>query len=80
MFTLFVAAGGQLMDLHDGKVNHLDHGMYKPSFKPTPRNVTVGPGDRAVLRCKVENLGTKTVSLFWEFYRRFEKVCTLWRT
>ena len=53
------------MDTHDGKVNHLDHGMYKPTFKPTQRNVTVGPGDRAVLRCRVENLGTKTVSFYY---------------
>ena len=30
-------------------------------FRPTPRNVTVSPGDRAVLKCRVENLGTKTV-------------------
>ena len=37
---------------------------YIPIFRPTPRNITVGPGDRAVLRCRVENLGTKTVSLF----------------
>ncbi len=44
------------------KVNHLNHGMYQPTFKPTNTNVTVGPGDRAVLRCRVENLGTKTVS------------------
>ncbi len=45
------------------KVNHLNHGMYQPTFKPTNTNVTVGPGDRAVLRCRVENLGTKTVSV-----------------
>ncbi len=58
-FLTFFAAGGQV---YDTKNNHLDHTMYKPSFKPTQRNVTVGPGDRAVLRCRVENLGTKTVS------------------
>lgn len=34
----------------------------KPVFKSTSKNITVGPGDRAVLRCKVENLGTKTVT------------------
>lgn len=37
----------------------------KPVFKSTSKNITVGPGDRAVLRCKVENLGTKTVSQFY---------------
>ena len=39
--------------------------VYPPRsvFRPTPRNITVSPGDRAVLKCRVENLGTKTVSL-----------------
>ena len=32
-----------------------------PRFLTTATNITVGPGDRAVLRCRVENLGTKTV-------------------
>ena len=32
-----------------------------PVFLETSQNVSVGPGDRAVLRCRVENLGTKTV-------------------
>ena len=32
-----------------------------PVFLETPQNVSVGPGDRAVLKCRVENLGTKTV-------------------
>jgi len=38
--------------------------VYPPRsvFRPTPRNITVSPGDRAVLKCRVENLGTKTVS------------------
>ena len=34
----------------------------RPIFRSTQRNITVGPGDRAVLKCRVENLGTKTVS------------------
>ena len=34
---------------------------FVPVFLPTPRNVTVSLGDRAVLRCRVENLGTRTV-------------------
>jgi len=33
----------------------------QPVFVETPQNISVGPGDRAVLRCRVENLGTKTV-------------------
>jgi len=32
-----------------------------PVFQPTTRNVTVSLGDRAVLRCRVANLGTRTV-------------------
>lgn len=34
----------------------------RPVFLPTPRNITVGPGDRAVLKCRVDHLGTRTVS------------------
>jgi len=33
----------------------------KPTFRNTPQNVTVSPGDRAVLKCRVDHLGTKTV-------------------
>ena len=38
--------------------------VYPPRsvFRPMPRNITVSPGERAVLKCRVENLGTKTVS------------------
>ena len=36
-------------------------GEFIPVFQPTPRNVSVSLGDRAVLRCRVENLGTRTV-------------------
>ena len=36
---------------------------FVPVFLPTPRNVTASLGDRAVLRCRVENLGTRTVCL-----------------
>jgi len=35
--------------------------QFVPVFLPTPRNVTVSLGDRAVLRCRVENLGTRAV-------------------
>jgi hypothetical protein len=35
----------------------------KPIFRSTLRNVSVGPGDRAVLKCRVDNLGTKTVGI-----------------
>ena len=38
-----------------------DDVQFVPVFQPTPRNVTVSLGDRAVLRCRVENLGTRTV-------------------
>lgn len=34
----------------------------RPLFRHTPKNITVGPGQRAVLKCRVENLGTKTVT------------------
>ena len=34
-----------------------------PEFKPTETNYTVGPGDKAKLKCQVDNLGTKTVSI-----------------
>ena len=40
------------------------HGRHRdahPVFLETSQNVSVGPGDRAVLKCRVENLGTKTV-------------------
>lgn len=43
-----------------------DQGDIRPLFKQTPKNITVGPGDRAVLKCRVENLGTKTVT--WKRY------------
>jgi hypothetical protein len=33
----------------------------RPVFLPTARNITVGPGDRAVLKCRVDHLGTRTV-------------------
>jgi hypothetical protein len=50
-----------LCNQHAGaKGSHSGH--YKPRFKDTDRNITVGPGDRAVLKCRVENLGTKTVA------------------
>jgi len=35
--------------------------QFVPVFQPTPRNVNVSLGDRAVLRCRVDNLGTRTV-------------------
>ena len=46
--------------------------MTEPVFLPTPRNITVVPGDRAVLKCRVENLGTKTVRI-----RHQGAVCTI---
>jgi len=33
-----------------------------PIFRPAPSNITVSPGDRASLKCRVDNLGTKTVA------------------
>ena len=36
----------------------------RPVFIPTPaQNVTVDLGDRAVLKCRVEQLGAKTVTI-----------------
>ena len=34
----------------------------KPIFRRSPSNITVSPGDRASLKCRVDNLGTKTVT------------------
>ncbi|ELT87387.1 hypothetical protein CAPTEDRAFT_211986 [Capitella teleta] len=39
-----------------------DHDNHLPVFKDTNRNITASPGKRAVLKCRVENLGTKTVT------------------
>jgi len=44
-----------VIDYGDGEVE------FVPVFQPTPRNVSVSLGDRAVLRCRVQNLGTRTV-------------------
>ena len=32
-----------------------------PAFLPVPRNITVHEGDTAHLKCRIKNLGTKTV-------------------
>ena len=58
---LFLSAFSGTSNLHN-----LPHGIpHKPEFKETNQNITVGPGDRAVLKCRVDNLGTKTVSHFF---------------
>ena len=36
-----------------------------PVLKAVQDNITVGPGETAKLKCKVENLGTKTVCVLW---------------
>ena len=38
------------------------HRRNLPMFAEVPDNVTAAPGERAVLLCSIENLGTKTVS------------------
>jgi len=35
----------------------------RPSFSKTPQNVSASAGESAVLTCRVENLGKKTVSI-----------------
>jgi len=48
-----------------GGIHLSDRGLYnpdQPTFTETDRNITAGPGDRAVLKCRVEHLGTKTVT------------------
>jgi len=40
----------------------IDSASIRPIFRPTPQNLTVGIGDRVVLKCRVDHLGTKTVS------------------
>jgi len=58
--------------------------VYPPRsvFRPTPSNITVSPGDRAVLKCRVENLGTKTVSIYsilikYDFSSTFRVYCIM---
>jgi len=45
-----------------------DGAQFVPVFQQTPRNVSVSLGDRAVLRCRVENLGTRTVRQLLYYY------------
>lgn len=41
-----------------------DSKVLMPTFRPTPQNVTVWPGDRVVLRCQIDNLGSRTVGSY----------------
>jgi hypothetical protein len=49
-------------NVHDDPKRDSEPQSSKSVFKPTVRNITVSPGERAVFKCKVENLGTKTVT------------------
>ena len=59
---LTAAAGGHDDDDDD---DYIDNDVDKPIFRPAPTNITVSPGDRASLKCRVDNLGTKTVRLLY---------------
>jgi len=54
------AAAGRRRD-DDDDDDYIDNDVDKPIFRPAPTNITVSPGDRASLKCRVDNLGTKTV-------------------
>ena len=51
-------SGNDDVDSDGGQFN-----QSRPSFKPTPSNVSVSLGQTAVLQCSVDNLGDRTVSL-----------------
>jgi len=55
-YVLQHAYGGTMDDVSD------TDDEVRPIFRPTPQNVSVGLGQRAVLRCRVDNLGAKIVS------------------
>ena len=38
-----------------------DHDVDEPIFRPAPTNITVSAGDRASLKCRIDNVGTNTV-------------------
>ena len=57
---LTAAAAATAFDLEDD--NYHDADVDKPIFLPAPTNITVSPGDTATLKCRVDNLGTKTVT------------------
>jgi len=52
----------------------------RPSFKATPKNVSVGLGQTAVLRCSVDNLGHRTVSISTYIHRVQQKAILLFVT
>jgi len=53
---------GQWSMPSDDVMHDTSGGQFIPVFQPTPRNISVSLGDRAVLRCRVDNLGTRAVS------------------
>ena len=58
MCFLFSSSLAYEYDEHGNK----GHRRNLPMFAEVPDNVTAAPGERAVLLCSIENLGTKTVS------------------
>lgn len=71
---VLVNIGGQPRDVDtaaqwsvpDDVIDNQPDVQFVPVFQSTPRNVTVSLGDRAVLRCRVENLGTRTVCVTFD--------------
>ena len=45
-----------------GKDYFQTYQTHVPAFLPVPRNITVHEGDTAHLKCRIKDLGTKTVT------------------
>ena len=58
---LTAAAAAAEDDDEDDDDDYVDNYVDKPIFRQAPSNITVSPGDRASLKCRVDNLGSKTV-------------------
>ena len=46
---------------YDDDDDDTDNNVDEPIFRPAPTNITVSAGDRASLKCRVDNVGTNTV-------------------
>jgi len=51
-------------DDDDDDDGYIANDVDRPIFRPAASNITVSPGGRAQLKCRVDNLGTKTVFTF----------------
>ena len=55
---------GDADDNDDDDDDYIANDVDRPIFRPAASNITVSPGGRAQLKCRVDNLGTKTVFTF----------------